>query len=85
MRFARMHSPEFLTYHGARAGAWRFVAPKGRTNLAQAIGLGFKDHAIRRALKGRANACRKSFPDSQFIPTDRLNIDFVVRPFRARP
>jgi len=36
------------------------------------------------ALKGRANACRKSFPDSRFIPADTLNIGFVERPFRAR-
>ena len=36
------------------------------------------------ALKGRANSCRKSFPDSRFIRTDRLNIGFVDRPLRAR-
>ena len=36
------------------------------------------------ALEGRANTCRKSYPDCRFTPTDRLNIGFVDRPFGAR-
>jgi hypothetical protein len=66
-----------------QAWRWYLQAPTGRANPAQANGLGFKDQAMSQALKGRANTCRKSFADSRFIPTDRLNIGFVERPFRA--
>ena len=77
-------SPNFSPTSGPQPAAGCFEAPKGRASLAQANGLGVKDHAMRQALKGRTSTCRNYFPDSRFIPTDKLNTGFVERPFRAR-
>ena len=58
-------------------------APKGRTNRAQANGLGFADQAVRQALKGRPKPLHSFIPDA--YPSQGLNRRFVDRPFRARP